>query len=248
MRSIVLTALCFISTTTGSIDSESRVLAAPSSSGIDPYPYLSGGTFSGPPIPFTPDPLAQYQWSSGVNESQLQVYYLLPANVTLMDGSAPLNFIGFETLAGPWPYVTVSGPGAIQLDYGVESAAWLEFDSPDLLPADLPSVMLGISEYNEYGVFNTGPKVGVPKAYIAGNVTTYRVELNPDLYEGVRFGWINVGAVPSRPWHITGAQSSNFSFTAPVSHQTSPVLFCRFTFGVPDQAHKLGLAVCGPWR
>ena len=31
---------------------------------------------------------------------------------------------------------------------GVNSAAWLEFDSPDLSPSDAASVMLSISEYN----------------------------------------------------------------------------------------------------
>jgi hypothetical protein len=84
-------------------------------------------------------------------------------------------------------------------DFGVESAAWLEFDSPDL--AD--SVEMSISEYNEPAVVNTGAqnpvKTLVPVKY--GN--TYRLELNKELYEGVRFGWIHIGKF-SRPWHITG--------------------------------------------
>ena len=52
-----------------------RVLSPPSPGGssIDPYAYLNGGGFTGPALPFTPDPLARYQWDSSVNKSELQV-------------------------------------------------------------------------------------------------------------------------------------------------------------------------------
>ena len=132
--------------------SETRVLP-PKGSVIDPYPYLNGGEFTGPNIPYTPDPLARYQWSSGVNESILQVFYLLPQNVTLMPGTSPASFVGWESLLQPWPFVTVSGVGSLQFDFGVENAAWLEFDSPDFAPGSA-DINMAISEYNEYGIYN----------------------------------------------------------------------------------------------
>jgi alpha-L-rhamnosidase len=84
--------------------------------------------------------------------------------------------------------------------------AWIEFDSPDLAPADLPAVTLGVSEYNEFEVCNLGEKIGVPVAYrgaASPGTTTYRLEINPGLYEGVRFAWLWLSAPPSRPWHLT---------------------------------------------
>ena len=40
---------------------------------IEPFPYLSGGAFSGAQLPFCADPLGTYQWEPSVNASQLQV-------------------------------------------------------------------------------------------------------------------------------------------------------------------------------
>jgi len=62
---------------------------------------------------------------------------------------------------------------------------------------------MSISEYNEPAKVNSGPphpvKTAVPVKY--GN--TYRLELNGELYEGARFGWIHVRSFASA-WHITG--------------------------------------------
>lgn len=125
--------------------SESRVLPPPPRDrSLDPYPYLSGGAFTGPALPFTPDPLGRYQWNGAVNASQLQVFYLLPETVTLMPGTAPASFVGWESLSQPWPSVLVSGAGSLQFDFGVENAAWLEFDSPDLAPS-AADLFMGIS-------------------------------------------------------------------------------------------------------
>ena len=66
------------------------------------------------------------------------------------------------------------------MDFGQENAAWLEFDSPDLTG----TVEMSIGEYNQPEVIQSGPKTAVPAKY--GN--TYRLELNSQLDEGVRFG------------------------------------------------------------
>jgi len=184
-------------------------LLAPADGGasgpLEPYLPLSGGAFTGPAIPFHADPLARYEWAAGVNESALQIISLLPASATLTPGTAEGAFANVSSLLAPRPYVTVSGAGGVQLDYGLELAAWIEFESPDLAPADVAAVTLSVSEYSEYEITNLGDKVGVPVVYAgAGGATMYRLELpHPDLYEGVRFAWLRVNSTPSAPWHVT---------------------------------------------
>jgi alpha-L-rhamnosidase len=177
----------------------------PPNAAIEPYEYLSGGSFSGPSIPYHPDPLARYVWNmSQVNASALQIFDLLPTAVSLMPGTLPGSFQNASSLLGPGPLVTVMGFGGLEFDYGVENAAWLEFDSADLTPQDLAGVTLAVSEYNEYEIVNLGAKVGQPVPHAIPNTTTYRLELpHPDLYEGVRFAWLMVNATPSAPWTIT---------------------------------------------
>ena len=181
-----------------------RMLPGPSSGApIDPYPYLNGGNFSRPQLPYTSDPLGGYVWApSFVANGSLQVIYMLPSAVELMPGTPPGSFIGYETLTAPNPSVVVTGSGALRLDYPLELAAWLEFDSPDLVSA--AAVTLAVSEYNEFEITNLGAKVAAPVPHVrGGNVTTWRLEINPGLFEGVAFGWLAVNATPSTPWHIT---------------------------------------------
>ncbi len=85
----------------------------------------------------------------------------------------------------------------------MNSAAWIEFDSPDLDPADALLLQLSISEYNMcdflwcfkkvfgallltfvnmYEITNLGAKVGQPVAYPSKDgATAYRLEIpHPD--------------------------------------------------------------------
>ena len=70
-----------------------------------------------------------------------------------------------------------------------ESAAWIEFDSPDLSPADASLITLSFAEWSEIPL-----KTQKPVAY----GTTYRLETNSQLYEGVRYGWFTVNSAPSQ--------------------------------------------------
>ncbi len=158
----------------------------------EPYPYVSSGAFSGPAVPLSPDPLVAYRWPSPQASDGLQIYTLKPIMVTADTNS---SFANLQSLTGNSPDVTVQGAGTIQMDFGQENAAWLEFDSPDRAG----SVQMSIGEYNEPEVIQSGPKTAVPTKY--GN--TYRLELNNQLYEGVRFGWIHVLS-STNAWHITG--------------------------------------------
>ena len=175
----------------------------------EPYLPLNGGSFSGNPIPFHPDPLATYVWSSTVNASILQYYTMYPVTVSLTPDTHDGAIDNIDSLLTPnSTNVLVSGPGGIQIDFGVEGACWLEFESSSLLPVDLPAVTLSIGETNEYCITNLGPKVGVPVSYNLGNgVMMYRLEIPhtpvTDLYEGVRFAWIRFNTTPSVPFEIT---------------------------------------------
>jgi alpha-L-rhamnosidase len=183
-----------------------RLIPAPTFE--EPYPPLQGGSFSGAPIPWHPDPLGTYVWGPSVNASVLQIFALLPERVSLTPGTAPSSFAGVDSLLTPTPAVTVQGPGGLQFDFGINSAAWLEFESPDLTPSDAALIQLSVSEYNEYEITNLGPKVGPPKPHPRGDGTTmYRLEIphsdGSGLFEGVRFAWLRVNATPSSPWTIS---------------------------------------------
>ncbi len=162
----------------------------------EPYPEVTGGSFSGPAVPGSPDPLVAYRWPAPKAADGLEIYTLKPV---ALQSDAPKAFSHLNSLTGKHPSVTVKGTGSIRMDFGRESAAWLEFDSPDLAG----TVEMSISEYNEPEISMMGGahnvKTLVPVRY--GN--SYRLELNGQLYEGVRFGWIHVRSFTA-PWHITG--------------------------------------------
>jgi hypothetical protein len=156
-----------------------------------PYAYLAGGALSGPRIMESPDPLVAYRWSDPKVGDALQVHGLRPKAAV---GEPREAFANVKSLTEVNPYVTVTGNGSLRLDLGVECAAWIEFDSSDCSA----KVTMSVSEYNEPGV----DKTREPKRY--GN--TYRLELNDELYEGVRFAWIHVQQC-GQPWHITGIRA-----------------------------------------
>jgi alpha-L-rhamnosidase len=158
----------------------------------EPYPYVSGGTFCGPPVPTSSDPLVQYRWSEPKATDGLQIFVQHPEKV---DTDHPGSFSGLDSLKTATPAVIVNGPGTIRVDFGRENAGWFEIDS-----ADCPgSLRLSISEYNRPEYTNIGDKTVVPEHI--GN--TWRAKFNADFFEGVRFGFIHVDAV-TKPWHISG--------------------------------------------
>ena len=178
---------------------------------IEPYAYLNNGAFSGPAAPLSPDPLVRFQWGSGANLTDLQLYDVLPASAALTPGTPADAFAGLASLATPSPRVTVAGAGGFVIDFGVESAAWLELDvlaasAPS--PADLGLVRLGLSEWAE--PLQNKWREPVPYGAQPGGVVTLRLEPSapgPQLYEGLRFGFVNMSAAPSAPFTIVAARA-----------------------------------------
>lgn len=162
-----------------------------------PYPYISG-TFSGAEVPVSPDPLVGYRWPDPKASDGLEIYTLRPVTIST---DHPDSFRHLSSLTRRSAGVLVKGTGSLMMDFGQVNAAWLEFDSDDLNGV----VEMSISEYNEPSIVNTGAqhriKTMTPVRY--GN--TWRLELNDELYEGVRYGWIHVRSI-DRPWHIRQAR------------------------------------------
>jgi alpha-L-rhamnosidase len=131
---------------------------------------------------------------------------MYPVAASLLPGTLGSAFANWTSLAqqtaGPCA-VTVSGSGGLMVDFGVELPAWVELDSPDLAPADLPLLQLGTGEYSAVDIVGTTAKQGVPKQYGG----TYRLETNSQLYEGVRYGFLFMAAAPSRAFTITALRA-----------------------------------------
>ena len=155
----------------------------------DIYPPISGVPTKNVNL-LSPDPIFNYHWSNPKATDGLESYRLSPKS-WMTDQPASFHMKNYKNNAT----ITVQGEGDIRFDFGCVSAGWLEFESTDLQG----TVEMSISEYNQPPVYaeNYPPKTLTPKKY--GN--TYRLELNPELYEGVRFGWIHVRSYKG-PWHI----------------------------------------------
>ena len=122
----------------------------------EPYPYVSTGSFSGPAVPASPDPLVRYRWPNPKASDGLEIYLLRPESATCDPTS---SFANVNSLLTPTPNVTVSGTGTIRVDFGRENAGWFEIDSPDC-PG---GIQMSISEYNEPEYTNIGDKTITPE-------------------------------------------------------------------------------------
>jgi alpha-L-rhamnosidase len=161
------------------------------------YPYLHGGDWQSGDFSLSPDPLRGYAWDSSFLQNPrepLQCYAALPVAATVEEGQIG----GLDSLSRPGSVLTLTGSCCLRVDFGVEAAAWLEFESNDLQG----DVTLSVSEYNRPGVVNLGPqsprKTAVP---VRVGQHTWRLRLNDLHYEGVRFGWIHVTSC-AKPWHL----------------------------------------------
>ncbi len=169
----------------------------------EPYPPLSGGAFSGTPVPLSPDPLVAYQWRHPQGSDGLQYYVLRPAAVSTQ---TPGAFLGLKSALTSQCDITVQGAGAIRVDFGTECAAWIEFDSPDFNGG---RVKMGVSEFKAEAHDGRPVRGGwLPAVATPEKIhNTYRLKLNPQYYEGVRFGWIYVRNFNGKPWHITAIRA-----------------------------------------
>ncbi|MDR1097250.1 MAG: hypothetical protein LBL57_03870 [Tannerella sp.] len=156
------------------------------------YPPVSGAC-TGEAVPCSPDPLVAYRWNHPEATDGLEIYTLQPVHVQSdRPGEADVRDISA---------IKITGKCNLMFDFGQVNAAWFEFDAEDLEG----DIEMSISEYNEPAVFNAGSqhpaKTAAPVRY--GN--TWRLELNRELYEGVRFAWIHIRRL-DKPATITAAR------------------------------------------
>ena len=158
---------------------------------INGYPPISGKK-TGQPNPLSPDPIFNYTWVHPKASDDLESYTLRPHRWV---ASNPKSFDMSDFTATD--VVAIKGKGNIRFDFGQTNAGWLEFESEDL--AD--SITMSISEYNEPAIVNEGAVHRFKTLTPVKHGHMYRLELNPELYEGVRFGWISV-LKHEQTWHM----------------------------------------------
>ena len=158
-----------------------------------PYAYITARPV-GEKVPLSPDPIIEWQWDNPKADDELEIYTLKPV---LVKTDTPESFDELSTLTKESSKALVKGTGTIMLDFGQENAAWLEFDSKDMTG----EVTMSISEYNEPAILNEGAQNRIKTLAPIKYGNTYRLELNDELFEGVRFGWIHVNTF-EKEWHI----------------------------------------------
>lgn len=162
----------------------------------EPFPVLFGYCSDCLPSRTSPDPLVRYTWRHDVNETLLQIYRVdRPALFSVVPAGAISGAESLSRNTSGLLKLKVKGEGSLCLDWGVERAAWLEIESPDLHEQSNVTLQAAVSEFNS-------PYPGKTQTLTRYGTTTYRLELNRELYEGVRFAWLYFDA-PDKPWHIT---------------------------------------------
>ena len=156
----------------------------------EPYPVVSG-KFTGDEVVESPDPMVGFKWEKTSADDNLEIYVLHPKSMS----SNRTQHI--QPVKGAGLPVKVNGKCDLLFDFGRESAGWLEFDSDDLDG----EVEMSISEYNEPAILNAGAHHPTKTLRPVKYGSTYRLELNDELYEGVRFGWIHIKSL-NKPFTI----------------------------------------------
>ena len=180
---------------------------------INGYPPISAkenGTIN----PLSPDPIINYTWDHPRATDDLESYRVEPISWVISNPTS-FDMEGFKNNK----LIVINGPGSIRFDFGQTNAGWLEFESDDLTD----SITMSISEYNEPAIVMSGAVHRIKTLEPVKHGQTYRLELNPELYEGVRFGWINV-VTHRQTWHM-----KNFRLVC----QTKPVNY-RGSFSCSD--------------
>ena len=160
---------------------------------VEPYSPISG-TYVGSPVAQSPDPLVNYRWKASKHTDDLEIYTLSPVWVKADRESSIIRGTNASSLK-------IVEPCRLMFDFGRVSAGWLEFDSDNLEG----EIEMSISEFNEPAVFNQGSEHPVKTAKPVRYGNTYRLELNKQLYEGVRFGWIDIRSI-SHPAELSSVR------------------------------------------
>ena len=185
------------------------------------------------------------------NFSQLEQYTVerAVAAVATPDGGGRDVFLGVDSLltGGNTTNVTVVGCGAsLRIDWGVERAAWFEFDSPDAPAGGADggvTIEASLSEFTDPYPHKTQP----PKRYNTrgggdATTTTFRLETNPQLFEGLRFVWLYVHCAgsPAADGTASTAADDETMAAATAAASSSPPVWHISAARVVAQAKPVG--------
>ncbi len=185
---------------------------------LRPYPLVNSGERS-VPLPGSensPDPLVNAVWPESTRQDEFQSYVVYPKSAQT---DTPDSFVGLHCLVkgacvDHESIVTVLGEGSFRVDFGFESAGWLEIVTEDIPASVYANLTLSLSEDSS----QYPGKILQPKAYPGG---VYRIETNPYIYEGIRFGFVNInfGGGKDSKWHIREVRA--VAQTLPVPYRGS---------------------------
>ena len=243
MRGIIIKTICLLAFLARSFAFGGKNTKYPLTSletfGDAPEPWLPlhGGSFSGPPQPFSPDPLVQYQWPAdgSINDEDLQLFSVSPIDCGPHDDSSKNSFENVTSCDGSSTStaITVTGQGTLIIDFGVELPAFLEIDITNLQDADLNNLQFGIGEYTEVDWVG-GFKRDTPKKYgssCGAGTCTYRLETSntpTEYYEGVRYGFVILSSPPSAPFILSSiravTQTKTVNYTGSFSSAGDPLV------------------------
>ena len=146
--------------------------------------------------------LVRYRWNAtAIAANQFQLYHRRPLG--LIGPPPPPSFVGAASLLNGSTTkggMVVSGSGSLGFDFGAECAGWLEFASGDLAEVlgAAVSVSMSTSEFTlpQFTTPTRGNNQGNCTASVTplGTTGRYRLVLNTELYEGLRYGWLHVQA------------------------------------------------------
>ncbi len=156
----------------------------------EPYSYVNGGKVLKRSNRFSPDPLINYAWKKYSWNDELQLFAIKPSKIKAYKGR---NFFKQDSNC-----LHIFNNGSIIIDFGCEYPGWLEIDSDDLNS----EITFGVSEYAQMTFANKDAQSTDKTIKPVKHGNTYRLELNKELYEGVRFAFININKL-ERPFTIT---------------------------------------------
>ena len=106
---------------------------SPSPPMTEPFTPLHGYNSTAlPPALHSPDPLVRFTWREDVDPNRMQSY--ISIEPISAESNPVQSFSNLKSLTSSTEatYIKVQGNGSLMLDFGVERASWLEFESPDL--------------------------------------------------------------------------------------------------------------------
>ena len=143
-------------------------------------------------------------------EHGLGLYNVTARSAEMLTGSSISTLSGLASLVNRTDGALVAVRGcegaSFRVDFGTESAGWLELLSDDIPTETIPALKIGISETN----VRLPGKVYTPVEHPGG---VFRLETagNWEIYEGVRFGFVQIGntcnttsEARAATWHIRG--------------------------------------------